>query len=176
MKNFLSISMFLMGIYVYNCIYLQNTSIEEVCRIKYDILEEYPICYPEEEFSSEIENYEKLSIEYQKKLFDKACESNTSQFIKNSINVVYELNPIGLLTRDITNMTYFDDYHKMGCFDYDKSNFIKKLYKHRIKEVVSSKSIIFQIVYYCLQYINIIVYSPVIITSGLSMAFVDLFY
>ena len=59
MKNFLSIGMLIMGIYVYNCISHQNSSISDSCKINHNVFEtENQMCYPEDRSNYEIENLE----------------------------------------------------------------------------------------------------------------------
>ena len=166
-----------MSIYVYNCILHQNSSISDSCKINRNVFEtENQMCYPEDRSNSEIENLEKISLHYQKIVFDKACESSLDKFIETTTNQLYDFDPVKIVISDITNIKYLNDYPKMSCFDYEKYTFLKKIYDIRTKEEVASKSVVFQIVYYSLQFINIIMYLPVAMTSFISIGFIDLFF
>lgn len=167
-----------MSLYVYCNIFTENSSIDEVYQIdnKNILINEYPTCSPNEEYKHILDKKERLIMKHQKELLDKACSSDLGQFMKDSTKSVYEKKPLILLAHDITNMAFFNDYNKMGCFDYEKTTFIKDLYNHRVKELVTANSIGYQILYYSLKYINMIAYLPLMVTSIFSINIIDLFF
>ena len=156
-----------MGGYVYKNLNDKVPVIDDICKIEDNNLfqDPFPTCSPDQELKYIFKEKEKLIMKYQKEILDRACSSNFNEFTKYSIEETYQREPNLFLINDITNMEYFVDFNKMGCFDYDKINFIKKLYNFRVKEELNKKQKVYQVMYYCIKFINLVIYVPVMLFS-----------
>ena len=105
-----------------------------------------------------------------------SCTRSLDEFMEYTVSEINNESIVGILISDITNSIYFMDYGKLGCYDYDKVRFAEEKFEERIRTEVKNRTIIYQIIHYSFKFINVIIYFPAIITSLISIIFVDLFH
>ena len=164
MNNFVSILLIVMSYYVVNNIYFTNDVYH---------LDKNEMCNPQDKIKETLISKEKMIYEESQKYLNRSCTSSFNEFMEDTVSEIDSEDTIRILISDITNTIYFRDYGKLGCYDYDKVKFVENKFNERLRNEFKNKTIMYQIIHYSLKFINMIIYFPAMITSLISIIFVD---
>ena len=128
------------------------------------VINKFEECSANEEPRSD--NYLRETFKQLKNFNSLICNTTQEEFEKIVLSEMKDDNEIRVLVDDLSSIFMFSEYkYATSCYDYDKYKFLEKVSNNKVKDILNSKPLWYKYFYYCLKFINGIVFLPIILFS-----------